>query len=292
MDISIGARQYVDRLRNILTSQFYLSDFEVKLAEQEVGGFTFINCNPSRKKKNADYLGERIFKHKVANALAEIILSNWEKELINKELKHHHHCFTEKERLAICDKAVAVLNNCGSSSTPARYLSSRKTRIVQKVLDYLEINNKLILEGFIRFRLKEYCLELQAAISVAVDEFLIEKEYHEFIRLLRYFIDVQEPKIHTLHVLVKPSGGFQLYDEEKNLITNNYLEGFAADLIDNEITYEDLLISALITIAPRFVVLHVAHKKESETVKTIRNVFGDRVSNCLGCLLCYPGSKS
>ncbi len=290
MNISIGARQNIDGLRSTLNSQFaLLTGVEVQLAEQEVGGFTFIDCNPIRPAAS-DNLAERVFKHYLANALAEIILGNWENGLINRELKLHHQYFSDQERAIISDKVLKVLNNCAGMSLTYRH--SRKTRIAQKIRDYLEIHDKLILEGFIRFRLKEYYSELQAAITVAVDEFVMEKEYLEFIRLLRYFVDIQEPKIETLHVLVKPSGGFQLYDQDNNMVNNDYLDGFVADLVDNEITYEDLLISALITIAPRFVVLHVTAKRESETIRTIRNVFGDRVSNCQGCSLCSLSSKS
>lgn len=285
MNISIGARRYIDGLRDTLYSQLaLLSDVEVHLAEQEVGGFTFIDCNQIRS-ISKDNLSERIFKHYVANALAEMILCNWEKELIERELKLHHQCFTEQERSELIDKVTRVLNNC-STGLQSTYVHRRKTRIAQKVRDYLEINDRLILEGFIRFRLKDYSSELKAAISVAVDEFVLEKEYVEFVKLLRYFVDIQEPKIDTLHVLVKGSGGFQLFDESLKLVSNDYLEGFVVDLVDNEITYEDLLISALITIAPRIVVLHISSNRDSETIRTIRNVFGERVSNCQGCKLC------
>ena len=292
MDISIGAREHVEGLRDILSLQFSLTDFEVELAEQQVGGFTFIKCNTGVPLTSTDRLGDRLFKHNLANALAEIIICNWEAELINRELKLHHQYFNPQERRTIFDKVIKVLNNPENGFSTVTYRCSRKTRIVQKVLDYLEINDKIILEGFIRFRLKEYYSEIRAAISVAVEEHLIEKEYHEFIRLLKYFVDIQEPKVETLHVIVKASGGFQLYDDDNNLITSDYLDGFVVDIVDNEITYEDLLISALITLAPRFVVLHVRRQEESETLRTIANVFGDRVSNCVGCNLCKERSKS
>ncbi|HWJ03309.1 MAG TPA: putative sporulation protein YtxC [Verrucomicrobiae bacterium] len=288
MGISIGAREYVEGLRDVLSLQFSLTDLDVKLAEQQVGGFTFINCNPARSIKNNDKIGERLFKHNVANALAEMIIINWEKELIARELKQNHQYFDEQERHLIYDKVLRVLNNQTLGLPQVGYRASRKTKIVQKVLDYLEINDKIILEGFIKFRLKDYSAELRSAISLAVEEYLIEKEYHEFIRLLKYFVDIQEPKVDILHVLVKGNGGFQLYDHEHKLITSDFLEGFVVDIVDNEITYEDLLISALITIAPRFVVLHMHKYQETETLKTIRNVFGDRVSNCLDCELCNP----
>ncbi|MDA8442619.1 MAG: putative sporulation protein YtxC [Peptococcaceae bacterium] len=292
MGISIGARQYVDGIRSMLSTQFARqSEVKISLAEQEVGEFTFIDCYPGESQLTKNCLSERTFKQYIASALAEIILRDWEKELIDKEIKHQSQCFTEQERRIILDKVSKVLNNCDNSHATT-YQASRKTRLVQKLLEYLEISNKLILDGFIKFRLKEYQEELQTAIEVAVDEFMVEKEYLEFVRLLRYFVDIQEPKIDTLHVLVKKSGGFQLFDENRQFITNDYFEDFATDLVDNEITYEDLLISALITIAPKFVVLHTPQFKESETIRTIRNVFDERVSNCQGCALCNSETRS
>ncbi len=285
LHICIGARKYIDGVRDTLWSQVAcLDDIKVNLAEQRVGDFTFIDLSP--EENTSHIFGERLFKHYIANALAETILQHWEGELINRELRIHHQQFTEQERGAILTKANKVLNDGMSLSTPV-YRSSRKTKIIQQLLDYLEINNKVILEGFITFRLKDYYSELQAAITLAVDEFLMEKEYSEFIKLLRYFVNIQEPKLETLHVLVKSSGSFRLYDSTYKLVNNDYLEGFVADLIDNEITYEDLLISALITLAPKFVVLHGAgNKQESETINTIQNVFGERISSCQGCSLC------
>ncbi|HZW83573.1 MAG TPA: putative sporulation protein YtxC [Candidatus Deferrimicrobium sp.] len=291
MNICIGARKYIDGVRDTLNSQVaILADIKVDLAEKKVGDFTFIDLTPVEH--IGQKVGEGVFKHYIANALAETILQHWEAELINRELKVNHQQFTEQERTTILAKANKVLNEGISLTTPI-YRTSRKTKIIQQLLDYLEINNKVILEGFIRFRLKEYYSELQTAITLAVDEFLMEKEYSEFIKLLKYFVDIQEPKLETLNVLVKTSGSFQLYDCHHELVNNDYLEGFVADLIDNEITYEDLLISALITIAPRFVVLHgLSNKKDNETINTIRNVFGERISSCQGCSLCNLASRS
>lgn len=286
MTISIGAKQYIDGVRSALNLQLARSnDIQVYLAEQVVGDFTFINCRPLAEKNDPEHFSERLFRFHVANALAEIILLQCERELISKELKAHHQNFSDQEREDICEKAYKVLNNC-TEQVFSTYKGTRKTKLVQKILDYLEINNRLILEGFIRFRLKEYYEELRAAITVAVDEFLVEKEYSEFIRLLRYFVEIQEPKLETLHVLVTQTGGFQLYDDTGQIVTNNYLDGMSFEMIEDEITYEDLLISALITIAPEFIVLHIPQYKDNETIRTIHHVFGDRVSNCQGCQIC------
>ena len=66
------------------------------------------------------------------------------------------------------------------------YPSSRKKQITEKIKEYLDKNDELILDGFINFRLKDYMLEIEGLVDDAVDDFLMEKEYLEFIRLLRY----------------------------------------------------------------------------------------------------------
>jgi hypothetical protein len=48
------------------------------------------------------------------------------------------------------------------------------------------------LDGFLSFRLKEYRGRLAEVVDKAVDEYMMDMEYKEFIRVLRYFVDVQE----------------------------------------------------------------------------------------------------
>ena len=53
---------------------------------------------------------------------------------------------------------------------------------------------------------------------------------------------------------------------------------------NQDIDYDDLLLSALITISPRKLILHLSAK--TEIVDTIMKVFQDRVILCKGCTLC------
>ncbi len=78
------------------------------------------------------------------------------------------------------------------------YQIRRRNVIVRKLMDYFENTDSLILDGFVNFRLKDYMKDLEEIVDKAVDDFLMEREYKEFIRLLRYFVDIQEPKISTL----------------------------------------------------------------------------------------------
>ena len=60
---------------------------------------------------------------------------------------------------------------------------------------YLIFNDNLNLEGFVRFRTKDYWDFLCETVDSAADAYLINREYQEFIRLLRYFVELQEPKV-------------------------------------------------------------------------------------------------
>ncbi|KXG74607.1 putative sporulation protein YtxC [Thermotalea metallivorans] len=231
---------------------------------------------------------QNIFKHYLANAFSDIIIHHEEIKLANKILQEQYYYFSPKERENILGHLENVLKNeeykyHGGIS----YLISRKAKILQQVMDYLKENDFIHLEGFIRFRLKNYVSELEESVDKAVEDFLMEKEYNEFIRLLRYFVDIQEAKMDIIHVLIHEDGKYHLFDKLKRSINNEYVEDLAAEMLDSDIGYDDLLISSLITIAPKKVIIHFTGKiHNKEIINTIKNVFSDRVNVCSGCDFC------
>jgi putative sporulation protein YtxC len=145
-------------------------------------------------------------------------------------------------------------------------------------MEYLENNDELVLEGFIRFRLKDFNLELEEAVDRAVDDLLIEKEYSEFIKLLRYFVEVQEPKAEEVHVLMGEDKKFTLLDSDLHIINNDMLEDLAKEISEKEISHDDLLISSLITIAPQKITIHQFEQiQNKELLNTINKVFNGKV---------------
>ena len=48
----------------------------------------------------------------------------------------------------------------------------------------------------------------------AVDEYVMDQQYQEFISLLKYFVRMQEVKLPIVHVLHKGGSEFALYDEQ------------------------------------------------------------------------------
>ena len=117
---------------------------------------------------------------------------------------------------------------------------------------------------------------------------IIEQEYNDFINLLKYFVNIQTSRPKLVHVIVLSSGSYELVSEEKENITKKAMSDFVDidDLPDN-INYDDLLISMLITLAPKSVVVHNAKLiKNKELFKTIDLVFDNSLIYCPGCDLC------
>ncbi len=285
--ISIASSKHIDFIRNRLDDEFKLLQAEgvnINLQEKARGDYTFLGCNMSQDNKALTCPDHILLKHYIAKVISEVIVARWEEHLVRGIVKNHYYYFNEEERQNILERAQEILAR--EDEVP------RKNKILLKIVDYLESHDDLILDGFIKFRLKEYLNELEEAVDQAVDDFLMEKEYNEFIRLLRYFVEIQEPRVEKVNVLLKPSGYFQLYDGNENIITNEYLEGFIVDLPEGDINYEDLLISTLITIAPRQIVLHLPDQnKVKSTVNTIKSVFGERVTICPGCSRCLSSNQ-
>jgi len=224
----------------------------------------------------------------LANIIADIVIENLEKRFISSIIKHKHQEFSTDERDIIQKMTIEHLDEL---LTPDKSLGKilRKEEILRKIIQYFKQSQELNVEGFVRFRLKEYIEELKLAVEMAVDDFIIEKEYNEFIELLKYFVELQEPRIDLVNVLKKENGSFQILDKSGGIINNEYLEGYFAEMFEEEVEYEDLLVSALINIAPLKIMLHF---QNDETEKTVEKIFSKRVEVCKGCELCnkYPGN--
>lgn len=262
--------------------------FPFDIDVDKIGGFTFMGYslrNSSAENKETIIA----IRNAIANCIADIIVEEWEVRLIRKIIRDNYFYYNEEEKQSILKKAKEILN---PNSFSSYHRELRREKVKEKILTYLDLHQDLVLEGFINFRLKEYQDELEQTVNSAVDEFMLEKEYLEFIRLLKYFVDIQEPRVDKVKIIFNKQEAFKLLDGENKALKHDCLEGLMADLAENEINHDDLLISALITLAPREVEIHLEEGMDTgDTVKTIQNVFGKRVSKCSGCQLCRTKNK-
>jgi putative sporulation protein YtxC len=286
--LSLGLRGAPDEIRTRLQHDcraLAQEGFRVAVDESSKGRYTFLGCNIAEGElsfRNYERV-KNTLKSLAAQILSEYIVFREEKNLIRKIINHNYYYFNELEREAIYENALKLLDGgCMADFACA----DRRDRILVKLREYFDIHHELVLDGFLSFRLKEYRGRLAEVVDKAVDEYMMDMEYKEFIRVLRYFVDVQEAQVDEVHIVLSDGDTFKIRDAHGRNIHNQYLDTIMVR--NEEINYEDLLISALITIAPQTVMMHFSAEldKTNPVVDTIQSVFAGRVKVCSGCSLC------
>lgn len=167
------------------------------------------------------------------------------------------------------------------------YFMNRKNKVVEKITDYLRENNEINIRGFITFRMKDIKEEFEDVIDRVVEKYMVEKEYNEFIKLLKYFVDIQDSKIDEVDIIMQPDGNYLIQDSDGNDIMNRFLSDLSDTKFSGTINIDDMLISGLITNAPAKVVIHSPENcTNKEMLDTIKNVFLDKVVFCSSCKIC------
>lgn len=261
-------------------------NYSVKVVDIE--GATSVLCNLEEEglfsKKASQY---ELLKYHVSNALADYIIQQYEEKILARIINSNYGYFNSIDKKEIMEISKRIIRNDDKVFFNTLFQIRRRNLIVKKLLEYFEGSSSIILDGFINFRLKEYNKELEEIIDNAVDDFLIEREYKEFIRLLKYFVEIQDSKFNVVHVIMEYDDNYILLDDKKQEITNECIQEFVTELSETEISHDDLLVSSLITLAPKNIVVHNWERfKNKKLLDTIKNVFSGKVVLCSGCDIC------
>ncbi|SDF23531.1 putative sporulation protein YtxC [Sporolituus thermophilus] len=288
--LSVGLTGTIEEIRARLQrdcGSLVQDGFRITIDELSKGRYTFLGCNIIEGElsfRNYERI-KKLLKHFVAKLLTDQILEREEINIIRKIIDRNYSYLSVEERNIVLETTLKILSN-GGALLEDFSLSARHSQILNRILEYLDNHHELVLDGFITFRLKDYRDRLAQIVDKAVDEYTMDVEYKEFIRILRYFVDVQQPRIKEVHVVINANDTFKLLDTLGQPIPSQYLENF---IVQNSevINYEDILITALITIAPFNIMLHnLEAAKSPNLVDTIKNIFVGRVAICPGCDLC------
>lgn len=167
------------------------------------------------------------------------------------------------------------------------YFRNRKNSIIQKIMECIKENKEINIKGFITFRMKDLLEDLESIIDKVVESYMVEKEYNEFINLLKYFVEIQDSKIDKVNILIQRDGSYKVLDESGNNIMDLLLNDLSEVKYTGTVNIEDMLISGLITNAPKSVVIHGAENcTNKEVLDTIKKVFENRAIICDECSMC------
>jgi putative sporulation protein YtxC len=295
--IAVGAIHHIDKVREKLRRELALLEREgvkVRLEENPAGKVTFFFCRLDNSgcpwRKNEDIF--LFFRQYLAAALAELILDDYERLLLRRIIRENYYYLEIREQEIVYRLAAKAARKEGGKFLRAGR-GQRQGVILKNLLDFLHQNNQIVIEGFIRFRLKEYIEDLEEAVEKAVDDYFLDKEYREFIGLLRYFVEIQKPRLDLVHVVHSSQGVFGLYNEQQQPIRCDSLREVFAGAGQGEVNGEDLVFGVLVSLAPREIIVHYPQRGNGGSVflKTIKIVFRGRVRVCRGCYLCKHGRE-
>ncbi|HZG56844.1 putative sporulation protein YtxC [Paenibacillus sp.] len=219
-----------------------------------------------------------------ARPLAAAIIEGYERTLLDRCIAKEVGADDREgaaEVRAQCDKQLA------SRAEGDVFYERRVAKLAGAIEAYLAEERFLHVEGFLRFRAEPYLEELRDSVAYAVDEWMMERQYQEFIALLKYFVYIQEAKIPAAHVVHHGNHDFTLLNERMLPIDTKQMDQFVVELIDKDISYEDVIVSTLISVSPGKLYVH-SRTPDEQVIKTILTIFEGRAELCTDCAVCLP----
>lgn len=240
--------------------------------------FVKVFCNDSDYN---DKLKNR-FNLYISNILYDMAIEEFCSNEIQHLLLDNYFFLKYDEMKEVSNRSVVVLRNQEKiTDEDMVYCMNKKNDIMAKIKSCIDENDEINIQGFITFRMKELREELEDIVNRVLEKYMAEKEYNEFIKLLKYFVEIQESKIDIIAILIKENGTYQIHDEKGNDIMTEIFSNLTDTKYSDSVSMEDLIISGLITYCPKNIIIYGKENcRNAEVIDTIEKVFEERVSFC------------
>ena len=219
------------------------------------------------------------FNNCFCEVLTEAIIKFYEENELKKMITLNYFYFSKIEQSLILKNCLNYIENPNNLE-----FSTRKEQIYISLLKFINENKSFILDGFFDFRLQSYKKILEYVVDTSVNNFIVEKEYMEFINLLKIYINSKPSSCNCLHLLYKNNEA-TLLDSEYNPISakDYFLE--AKYLSDISFSSNDYILNALLNLLPKKLYIHLIDNSD-EFINTLNSIFENRISICTHCSLC------
>ena len=276
--IRIGGNKNKIEIKNMIDKYFLNSKIEIKEKGLE-DRFEFIFFLEKTR-----HFDEIVLYNNLSNLVQDIIVEIYIDQVIKDRVIKICSDYSTSEKKDIVSFVHQMLLDTNN------YVKER-IKINDEICDYLMEHNSLLIDGYIEFRLRDYLYIIDISIEKAILDLETEKEYMEFLNMLHYFVDIQEPKYDLVNVIVKDDD-YIILDLDNNVIEDGLLNDMESELLYGDIGKVDLLISSLIVISPNQLIIHVKDiEKEQQLVDITSEIFKDRVKFCQGCEQCQVNVK-
>lgn len=140
------------QLEEIHLNDFYISCYEFKIFKNII----------------IHYTGENIinFQKELSKKIANTIVKFYDEELLNRIIKKNYFYLSDTEQETINRISYKILNASKVSDNFGEEILS------ELIYEYVNENKKMILDGFVNFRIKEYIETLDYIVELAVTSYL------------------------------------------------------------------------------------------------------------------------
>lgn len=219
------------------------------------------------------------FINKLSTLLSFLVIYEFEENFLKHLIYKNYFYFTNYER-------SLILNNCFDIMVDSKKYLKNKFNILSVLFkNYLQNHKNIFLAGFINFRLKKYFEILNSIVDDAVNSFIVEKEYLEFISLMKLYINSQKNITDTIHIVYSKNFTL-LLDKDKNIIENSKKAFNAKFLSDISFSENDYTLNTILELLPSKIYIHLVDNTVDEFINTLNLIFEKRIFLCNDCNIC------
>ena len=227
------------------------------------------------------YIGTEIslFYTNVSNILTNCILAMYEGNIVSHIINLNYFYFDDFEKRNIYNDCI----NCLGNENTMEYIH-RRDLVFNSLITYIKNNHSLLLSGFVNFRLSEYNKYLDNVVDIAVNKYILEKEYREFISLLKLYVESKDSNMDKVHLIymntdtILLDGNKNIVDLSKNVFNAKYLS-------DISFSSNDYVLNTILELIPKEIDIHLITPKD-EFIESLHSIFGHRVHFCTDCDIC------
>lgn len=241
-------------------------------------------CKKFKHYKNViiHYLGNdnELFTNKISSILSLLVIDELEPSLLESIIKNNYFYFDFNERKQILKLCFEITENDFYDAFDKKINS-----LYNSFYEFILENKSIVLQGFINFRVKDYLKILDNVVNEAVNNYIIEKEYLEFISLLKLYINSQDSGCKLVHIIYNNEESI-LLDENKEIISISKDILNTKYLSDISFSSNDYTLNSLLTLLPKKIYVHLIDCYIDEFVTTLKAIFEERLIICTDCDIC------
>lgn len=228
------------------------------------------------------YLGSQYIKfyNYLSNSITKAIIQYCEEDIIYYNLNFNYFYFHLHEKKKILENTLNLLAEDDKSTIRYDYINN-------EIFNYITNHHSFYLQAFINFFLNRYTNFINSQIDIAVNKFLIDKEYIEFVNILKLYIksESENSKINHLHLIYKDKTSI-IIDDNKNIISCNDNIRKATYVSDISFSSNDFALNTLLNLVPKKITLHLIDSYCDEFINTLKLIFQDKIIICEDCDIC------